>query len=251
MYATERQQEIMRYATAAGRVEVAQLARDLRVTAETVRKDLNALQQLGLLRRVHGGAVPVNQLLAEPEVAARTEWTEEKKRIAKAALAELPPQGSVFIESGSTTALLAEQLPPDLQLIVYTNSLPVAMMLAPRPQLTVITLGGRVRAVTLGEVDNFALRSLREINVDVAFLGANGISLERGLTTPDAAEAEVKRQILRSARRRVLLVDRTKIGEAALWRYGELSDIEVLITNDLDAEQSAALNAAGPHVVVV
>jgi hypothetical protein len=87
----------------------------------------------------------------------------------------------------------------------------------PRENITVITLGGRVRAVTLGEVDNFAQRSLREIFVDVAFLGSNGVSLEHGITTPDAAEADIKRLILKAAKKRVLLADHSKVGVTSVW----------------------------------
>jgi DeoR family fructose operon transcriptional repressor len=142
-------------------------------------------------------------------------------------------------------------LPENRQLVVITNSLPAALALAARPGYTVITLGGRVRDVTLGEVGQFALRSLQELSVDIAFLGSNGISVQRGLTTPDAAEADVKRAIITAAARRVLLADSSKIGAVALWRYGSVSDIDLLITDAGAADADiAALRSAGPRVLV-
>lgn len=251
LYAAERHQTIVELGKKHGRVDVRDLSGELGVSQETVRKDLSALQSLGLMRRVHGGAVPVERLSFEKQISSRTEWAEEKDRIAIAALDHVPDSGTIFIESGSTTSRLGTVLPADRDLTVYTNSLPLALALAPRENITVITLGGRVRAVTLGEVDNFAQRSLREIFVDVAFLGSNGVSLEHGLTTPDAAEAEIKRLILKAAKKRVLLADHSKVGVTSVWRYGELSDIDVLITGDTPTGALKAIEAAGISIVRV
>ena len=252
MYATERQQLLLSRVRADGRLDVRALADELGVTPETVRKDLSVLARAGLVHRVHGGALPVERVTIETAVTERVDHAAAKRAIARAALAELPDSGSIYLECGSTTQCLAELLPDDRRLVVVTNSLPIALLLVARPNLTVITLGGRVRAVTLAEVDNFALRSLDEIVVDVAFLGTNGISLHRGLTTPDSAEAAVKRASLSVADRRVLLADGSKIGAVALWRYGAVSDVEVLITDrSADAALLAQLRAAGPRVVCV
>src|ERR1700754_2085769 len=146
MYAEERQQEIVRLARADGRVDVATLADTLRVTAETLRRDLTSLERAGVLRRVHGGAIPVERLGFEPALATRDEvMTAEKERIAKAALAELPEDGSVIIDAGPTTGRLVRVLPADRELTVVVNSPPLATVLAARPGLHVIMLGGRLR----------------------------------------------------------------------------------------------------------
>ena len=111
MYAEERQEHILRAARSVGRVEVAELAAELDVAPETIRKDLTALERVGVVRRVHGGAIPVERLGFEPAVAARdVVLTAEKERIAKAAIAELPDEGAVLIDAGTTTARLAEAL---------------------------------------------------------------------------------------------------------------------------------------------
>lgn len=248
-FSAERKQQILNALRTDGRLDAADLAVQLGVTGETVRKDLIQLERSGLLRRVHGGAVPVEQLSYEPAVSARTEFAAEKIRIARAALSHLPAQGSILIDAGSTTAQLAEILPGDLELTVYTNALSVALALVSRPRLTVFTLGGRLRSRTLAEVDDFAVRALAEINVDVAFLGTNGISLERGLTTPDPAEAAVKRLMLGAARQRIFLVDHSKIGLVRGSRHAGIGDMDLLITDDgLAAEQRQALEASGVRV---
>jgi DeoR family fructose operon transcriptional repressor len=246
LYSAQRQQAILRTLVTAGRVDVATMADELSVTGETVRKDLIALERQGQLRRVHGGALPLHDLSFEPEVSARIEYADEKRRIAKAALAHLPRTGTILIDAGSTTARLAELIPPDRHLTVFTNTLPTALVLVGKPNITVHTLGGRVRNLTLAEVDSWAARTLSEINVDIAFLGANGISLDRGLTTPDPAEAAIKRLMIGCARRRILLSDHSKIGQVSTHRYGELTDLDLLITDTgITSADEKALHAAG------
>jgi DeoR family fructose operon transcriptional repressor len=252
MYAEERQQRIVELARAAGRVDGAALAVELNVTPETIRRDLSTLERHGLLRRVHGGAIPVERLGFEPALSARDAvLVAEKERIAKAALAELPAEGAVLVDAGTTTARLAEILPMDRELTVVTNALPIAMALSTRPNVTVLMVGGRVRGRTQAAVDAWALAALRDLYVDVAFLGTNGISPERGLTTPDTTEAAVKRAMIQSSRRSVVLVDHTKLGTDHLARFGDLDEIDTVITDTgADAELVERLRAAGPRVVL-
>ena len=251
MYAEERQQLIVDRARKAGRVDVTALAEQFDVTAETIRRDLTALERQGLLRRVHGGAIPVERLGFEPALATRDAAASgEKDRIAKAALAELPNEGAILLDAGTTTARLAEALPVDRELTVVTNALPIAITLATRPNITVHLLGGRVRGRTMATVDAWAARLLADTFVDVAFMGANGISVERGLTTPDVAEAEVKRAMIASARRTVVLADHTKVGVDHFARFGAISDVDVLVTDSrIDAELVLDLDSAGVRVV--
>jgi DeoR family fructose operon transcriptional repressor len=250
MYAEERQQWIVEHARAAGRVDVAAIADDLDVTTETIRRDLKALERHGLLRRVHGGAIPVERLGFEPGLAARDAvLTGEKERIAKRALAELPAEGSVLLDAGTTTARLAEALPLDRELVVVTNGLPIAMSLSSRPNVTVLLVGGRVRGRTLAAVDSWALGALQDTYVDVAFLGTNGLSVERGLTTPDPGEAAVKRAMIASARRTVLLADHSKVGVDHLARFASVDDVDVIVTDSgIDQQYAQRLRAAGPRV---
>ena len=245
-YSPQRQQAIIHTLRTSGRVDAADIARMLKVTSETVRKDIIQLERQGLLRRVHGGAVPIGDLHYEPAVTTRIEHAAEKDRIAAAALAHLPASGSILIDAGSTTARLAALLPDDRELTVFTNALPIALTLLTRPRLTVFPIGGRLRSQTLATVGSWADRMLGEVNVDVAFLGTNGISTDRGLTTPDPAEAATKRLMLQAAQRRVLLADHSKVGHLSVCQHADLADIDLLITDTgLASDDLAALQATG------
>ena len=253
MYAPERQQQIVDVARADGRVEVNALAELLGVTPETVRRDLTTLERHGLLRRVHGGAIPVEKLGFEPRLDERQErYTAEKERIAKTAVDELPNEGVILLDAGSTTQLLAENLPRDRELTVVTNSIAVATVVAKRDNLSLYLLGGRVRGRTLAAVGEWATHALGGIHVDVAFIGTNGLSVRRGLTTPDQDEAMVKRAMVTAARRVVVLCDHTKIGTDHFAQFAPLDAVDTVITDiGLDAETAADIEAAGTTVVRV
>lgn len=232
MYAEERHQRIVERAREDGRVEVAALASAFGVSTETVRRDLSVLEGQGVLRRTHGGAVPVERLRFEPEVAERlATMAEEKGRIARAALRFVPARGAVLLDAGTTTGALAEVLPVERELTVVTNCLPIASLLAPRPKLNVIVAGGRVRSQTLAAVDDLAARFLDGFAPDVAFVGTNGVTAGRGLTTPDTAEAAAKRAMIRSARRVVLLADHTKVGQEHFVRFADLNEVDAFVTD--------------------
>jgi hypothetical protein len=155
-------------------------------------------RQQDIVRRARAlGGVDVAALATRDSVLI-----DEKERIAKAALAELPADGAVILDAGTTTARLAAALPPDRELTVVVNSPVLATTLGTRSNLNVLLLGGRVRGKTLAAVDDWALRPLADLYVDVAFLGTNGCSVERGLTTPDPAEAAAVPPADRGRRRR-------------------------------------------------
>lgn len=253
MYAPERHQQILDTARSIGRVEVSGLARELAVTPETVRRDLTALERRGVLRRVHGGAIPVERLGIEPGVADREGRSAgQKDRIARAAIDELPDGGSIILDAGTTTVRLAELLPVDREFTVVTHSLPVAGVLVSRPNVTLHLLGGIVRGRTLAAVGDWTRAQIAEVYADVAFMGTNSVSVERGLTTPDTAEAAVKRALIASSRRAVVLADHTKFGRDDFALVAPLSAIDTFITDSgLDVELAEDIESAGPRVVVV
>jgi DeoR family fructose operon transcriptional repressor len=251
MYAAERQQRIMTEARRDGRVEVTSLAESLGVATETVRRDLTALERRGSLRRVHGGAIPVERLELEPTLAARSSrLTDVKRRIAARVLDELPTGGTVLLDSGSTTQAVVQLLPPDLDLTVVTNSVPAAAALSTHPGISLYVLGGRVRGITGAAVGDWATHALDGLVVDVAVLGTNGVSASRGLTTPDQAEALVKAAMVASARRVVVATDSSKAGDDHLHRFARLDEVDLIVTDtDLADDVAAELRAAGPQVV--
>ncbi|MGO1166237.1 MAG: DeoR/GlpR family DNA-binding transcription regulator [Janibacter sp.] len=251
MYAPERQQRILTMARAQGRVEVLALSEELGVTTETVRRDLTALERRGALRRVHGGALPVERLEVEPPLATRTSQNSQtKRRIAARALDELPTEGTVLLDGGSTTRALAELMPDRPGLTVVTNSIDTAAILQTHAETDLYVLGGRVRGRTGACVGDWLTSALAEVTVDVALIGTNGFSPTRGMTTPDQAEAVAKRAMVGAARRAVVLADATKAGDDHFHRFADTTSIDLLITDEaLDADTAAELGAEGMAVV--
>jgi DeoR family fructose operon transcriptional repressor len=254
MYAEERQQAIARLVNQRGRMSVNQLARQYDVTTETVRRDLSALERMGLVRRVHGGVVPPASLsLIESGLRERDQVNIEiKERIARAALDRLPMAGgTVLLDAGSTTGRLASMLPPDHQLTVITHAVPIAARLAGQRQIDLRLLPGRVRRTTQAAVGADTVAALAELRVDVAFLGTNGVTADHGFTTPDADEAAVKRALVDSGRTVVALADASKFGIETAVRFAAPGEVDVLVTDGaVSAGDRRALTKAGIDVVL-
>lgn len=250
-YAEERRAELLRILASAGRIDAATVAAEFGVTSETVRKDLIALENTGLLRRVHGGAVPADSHLYEPTLEARIEFSAEKQRIAHKALEYIPNGGAALFDAGTTTHRLVQQLPHSANFTAYVNALPLATTLLRQPQVRVELVGGMMRAVTSAAVGDRTVRAFGGINVGVAFLGTNGIHPERGLTTPNPDEAAVKNAMLACAEQRIVLTDHSKFGLVRGVRHAELVDIDIIITDrDVPAEMHRELDAAGVELVI-
>src|SRR5947208_11156792 len=204
----DRQHGIYMLAQRQGSVDVADLARRFDVTTETIRRDLSDMQGRQLLRRVHGGAVPVERMNHEPMVEARdTVNAEEKLRIATKAIDEVPERGSVIIDSGSTTHRLAMVFPIERDVHVVTNSLNTALTLSRRGIRDLTVLGGAVRTKRLAMVDETTRSELEDMAVDVLFMSCDGLSFQHGLTTPYREEHTLKRAMIKRAHRVVALVD--------------------------------------------
>ncbi|MET1058726.1 MAG: DeoR/GlpR family DNA-binding transcription regulator [Nocardioides sp.] len=233
MYAEERQQAIAELVLTRGRLSVLDLARAYGVTAETVRRDLSALERAGRLRRVHGGAVPVAVIAALERALGERDRanTVEKDRIAAAAAEHLPPAGgSVLIDAGSTTSRVCGHV-AGRELTVMTHAITVAARLAGLPQLELHLLPGQVRPTTQAAVGDVTVTALSLLRVDVALLGTNGVSKGHGLSTPDHGEAACKRAIVASGHKVVVLADASKLGVDSTVRFADLRDVDVLITD--------------------
>ncbi len=254
MYAEERQQAMAEVVARRGRVSVHDLAREFAVTTETVRRDLSLLESRQLLRRVHGGALPIDsftvieQLLSDRDASR----TEQKTRIAKAGIGLLTAaETTLVIDAGSTTVRLAEILPRDRVMTVFTHAVPVAARLADLPQVELHLLPGRVRRTTQAAVGTETVEALGRIRADVAFVGTNGVTVSHGLSTPDQTEAATKAAIVACARRVVVLADSSKLGQERTVRFAELSDIDILVTDEeIGSDRRAKLEATGLEVVI-
>lgn len=254
MYPEERQQAIATRVMTQGRASVAELAQTYDVTTETVRRDLAVLDRAGVLRRVHGGAVPVRALhLVEPSVDQREATRAgHKEAIARAAAEFIPRAGAtVLFDAGTTTARVAALLPLDRDLLVVTNSVPVAVRVAGMGSVSLQLIGGRVRGLTRAAVGEQAVRTLQSLRVDIAFIGTNGISERHGLSTPDPDEAAVKSAMVGCANFVVVVADSSKIGHEDFVSFAPIESVDVLVTDsDITPADHARLVERGVEVVV-
>jgi DeoR family fructose operon transcriptional repressor len=254
VYAQERQQAMAGMIARDRRLSVSTAAESFGVTTETVRRDLAILEQQGLIHRVHGGAVPADALTpVELAVSERDRAAgPEKDRIAKAALDLLPDDGGVILlDAGTTTRRLAGILPTDRRLTLFTNAPSIALLVSGHPSVEVHLIGGRVRFTTHAAVGPTTVAALNNLRVDVSFLGTNGLTVQHGLTTPDADEAAVKAAMIAAGHRVVALTDSRKIGHDTLVRFGTCEQLHALVTDDgIGADDVAALQALDIDVVI-
>lgn len=228
----ERRADIARLIEAHGSIRVAALAMRFGVTEETIRRDLEALEEQGVLRRTYGGAVREGVTPVESPVSRRElEHQAEKEAIAYKA-AELIEDGATLFLDASTTALaLARALRGKQRLTIVTNGVRAVTELSTRPGYTVISTGGSLRDSSLSFVGPLAERAVSQYHVDWALLSCKGLSLEQGLTESNELEAQLKRVMVSHADRAVALVDSSKFGHVSFAAVAPLSDLNILITD--------------------
>ena len=234
MLAHQRQSSILAEVTRQGGARVADLVRSLGVSDMTIRRDIEALAERGLVAKVHGGVVAVGRAADEPRYSTKsTQQQPEKLAIARAAAALAQPGQAIGISAGTTTATLAAGLLTVPDLTVVTNSIPVedAFYRGGRADQTVVLIGG-TRTVSDALVGPVAETALARVNFDVLFLGVYGMNPHAGFTTPNLAEAEINRALLAAARQVVVLADHTKWGVVGLARIATLDDVDTLLTDD-------------------
>jgi DeoR family fructose operon transcriptional repressor len=214
-----------------GVIRIEDLCRQLKVSAATMRRDLDKLERSGAIRRVHGGAVSVESRLDEPVFAAKTaQAVREKRRIAEAALTFVEPGDTLYLDGGSTVLELARLLRDRSNLTVVTNSLHAALELAGRgPRL--IMIGGELRRLSQTMVGPLTRLILHELHLDKAFMGTIGFGLKEGLTTTDPSEAFTKGVVVGQARQVIVLADGSKAGKVSFARAGSWENVHVLITD--------------------
>ena len=239
------------------RLSIERIAQDLKVSRETARRDVLQLEAQGELRRVHGGVVQ-NGLEPEPPVSERARANQKEKRaIAKAALKLLQPGQTVFLDAGSTTTILAEELASLSGLTVITNGLNVALALgaaddARNPRNRILLLGGYIDTAVQATFGDDTINEIHRFRADMALLSPVGISRQHGATSFEHHEAAIARAMAQQAQSVVILADYSKIGHSSRVSYVKSSDIDTLVTDSLSqpAGAVAALQRAGVRVVV-
>lgn len=231
--ATTRRERLAVLVQDAGFLRVADAGARLGVSEVTVRADLRLLEERGLVRRVHGGAVRVASLREAPVEATAERDADRKRAIGVAAAGLVASGSSLMLDVGSTTLAVARALAArdDLQdVVVITNGLSVALALEPAvPRLTVIVTGGTLRPLQHSLVDAVAVDTLRGLHADLAILGCTGIADGR-VTNVNLPETAVKRAMLSSSEEHVLVADASKLGRRDLGVVGELAEFGTLVT---------------------
>ncbi len=231
MLAVTRHQSILEQIHSQGSVQVADLSERLGVTAKTIREDLEKLEEQGLLRRIHGGAVAPKvdaEPLLPPQVPNLKNAT-EKEAIARHALNYIRPNDVIALDAGSTTLEIARLL-PRMPLTVLTNDLLIIRELLPRDDIRLVVPGGyRHRNVLVG---NDALEWVTRLNVQKVFLSATGVHEAFGLSVFTGELLELKKAYLSGAKEVYGVADHSKFDRAALFTFAALDDLDVLITDD-------------------
>jgi DeoR family transcriptional regulator of aga operon len=236
-----------------GTVGVADLAADLGVSLASVRRDLQLLEDQHLLSRTHGGAVSTGVLYELPMRYRGGRHQEEKRQIAKAAAA-LVTDGvvSVALSGGTTTTEVARVLATRSGLKVVTNAINIASELALRPQIGLVVCGGTARPESHELVGPLAEQMLSRLNVDIAFVGVDGITATAGLTTHHEVEAATNHAMIRIAARVVVVTDGSKVGRRSFAEIAGLDEIDDLITDaSADADECRRIQDANVRVVIV
>ncbi len=247
-----RRKRILELLKARGALRVSELARELGVSRVTIRADLAALEREGRLVRTRGGALPPEPGRLElPLWESRRVHMKEKAAIGRRAASLVRDGETIFVDVGSTTTEFARALSPELKdVLVVTNALNIALLLENHPGVRVVVTGGTLRALQHSLVNPFGTRILEELYADKAFLGANGVHPEAGVTNANVPEAEIKRLMVAHAKAAYLLADRSKLLRVATARFAGLDEITALITDaGADPDAVAALTEAGLRVV--
>jgi DeoR/GlpR family transcriptional regulator of sugar metabolism len=229
MLTAERRQQILETLRRDGKVLAAELSAALNVSEDTIRRDLRELAEAGLLQRVHGGALPRSPATASFAVR-QGQAPAAKQAIARAA-ARLVRDGQVIILDGGTTTLqVAQRLPIGLRATVITNSPPIAIALAEHPLVEVIVIGGRLYKQSLVAIGAATVEALSMIHADVCMLGVCSLHPQDGISVPELEEAHVKRAMIAGAAEVVALASAEKLGTAAPYIVGPISDLTQIVT---------------------
>lgn len=212
-------------------VRITQLSDELGVTRETIRQDLYYLDEQGVIKKVHGGAV--DRTVVEDEYEKRaTQHRKEKMAIARKAIKHVEQNMTIFIDYGTTTFFIAKALSQsNLDITVVTESLPVASTLAPIPGKKVILLGGDLRKTERSLSGALTMQALSDIYMDIGFFGCGGISLNSGITNHDFSEVTVSKKSMSHCHKTILVADDSKLNLTTTYKTANFDTIDCFITN--------------------
>jgi DeoR family transcriptional regulator, aga operon transcriptional repressor len=251
MLKADRMAAILEHIAQAGSVDVTRISADLSVSAATLRRDLKALQDQGLLVRTHGGAV-ASGVGFELPLRHRAARRQPQKRSIGRLAASLVPEGAVVGMTGGTTATeVARALRNDAGITVVTNALNIAADLVLRPSMRIVVVGGAARHASYELVGPAAESMIEHYHLDVSFIGVDGLTVQEGCSTYDELEAHTDHAFIRRARRTVVIADSSKLGKRTFARICRTDEIADLVTDaDADPDFLTGLREAGVNVLI-
>lgn len=232
MLAEDRRAKILKFVNQHQSAKVNELSEKFEVSTSTVRRDLQKLEERGDIARTHGGAVAKEGVSFEPSYIEKEHEQEAEKRLIAQKAVELIEDGdTIILDAGTTTAALSEELEQFNDLTVVTNGINIALELVDSPHEVIIP-GGNLKKRTLALVGPVAEDYLEGLNAEKAFIGANGIDLDAGVTTPDLVEANVKKRMAEKAKEVIILADHSKFNTVTLVEVLDLEQVDKIITDD-------------------
>ena len=251
LFVEERKAKILELLSEHEKVTVAELCKLFNVSGGTIRSDLNDLDVSGQLIKTHGGAIRRTKAAFEPKTDQReVDELAAKQSIAKEALKLIEDGDVILLDAGTTVFELAKILGSRRSLNIVTNDTHTADFLEKIPGMSVVLIGGLLRQNFHCVVGTLGTDLLSKITVDTAFMGTNSFSVQKGATSPDIQQAEIRSKMIECAKRVVLLCDHTKVGKTSFAQSVPTDRIDVLITDHMSNEEKAELEESGVKVVV-
>ncbi|KAF1304022.1 DeoR/GlpR family DNA-binding transcription regulator [Candidatus Enterococcus willemsii] len=231
--AENRKEQILTILKEKKSVRILDLSKKLRVSRETVRKDITEMEEEGLLKKTYGGAVLDEANTETDYERRRVENEEQKSLIADRAYHFIEPGDTIYLDYGTSSYALAKKLIDFEDLTVVTNSIPIVNLLIHSPGIQLIILGGNVRKNEDSLFGTFGLNNAKEIFVDLGFFGCAGIDIKSGVTNYHMGEIEISKVMLHHSKTVILLADETKFGKSALYKTSNLDELDIVITTDV------------------
>ena len=233
------------------KIVIPELCAYFNISPATIRNDLNELQESGLLKRTHGGAILNKQVSSENAFVKTVDHLAEKQAFAEYALTLVNDGDTIVLDTGTTTMELARLLHKRKRLTIVLNDIQIAAMLESTCDANIVLIGGYMRKGLHCTVGPMASRSLADLKVDRAFIATNGLTID-GLSTPDMYQADVKQSMIRIANHVVVLADSSKLGVSAFQMFARLKDLDMLITDSgADESELSKFRDRGLEVVVL
>lgn len=253
MKAIKRRRDIIEYLEANQTAYISELSEHLNVSAMTIRRDLNAFAEQGLVTLIHGGAVLNRGVSFTYSRRFRKQKLHaEKRRIAQYCANLVNEGSSVFIDCGSTPEEIAEMLVNKKNIVVLTNSLPVANILSAAKNLKLIMAPGVFYDKPQGFLGQFTTEFISRFKIDILFLGGDGIDSQRGATNPDIIDSSTKRSLVKQAVRTIFAADHTKLGTSSFISIADLKELSLVVTDTgADAQIVTELRSHGLEIVLV